>query len=261
MHTRFIAVALAATFLAAPAAHADQITAGNDIFNGVDYGSRYTGAGGYTSPAHQALGAVVGGANQAFDAFGFYNAGVGSLQQVRQVELLGGNVYRFFDSFTNTGATQVTTTLNFFGNLGSDGDELVSHDASGLIVSCTDDGQSQCTGQPVLALVSGNNGLGQAALSPDRYNVRYSVSLAPGQTLSLLNFAFLASDASGPTAADQALARQTGMDLLAAPRLDGLNAAQVASIANYTITAVPEPGSWALMLTGLVVVPLLRRRR
>ena len=241
-------------------AQADQFQATGGIFNGSDYGSSYLGAGGFTPLSNQALGQVVDGGNYAFDAFGFYNAGTEGLSQNRQVELLSGNVYRFFDTFTNTGSSRVTTTLNFFGNLGSDGDELVSVNGAGLIVSCTDDGAGSCTGQPVLALVSGNNGLGQAAITPDRYNVRYTVSLDPGQSLSLLNFAFLASDLNGPTAEDQALAAATGAQLLNAPRLEGLSAQQVAGIANYTVSPVPEPASGLLALAGLGLLGLTRRR-
>jgi MYXO-CTERM domain-containing protein len=262
MHLRFTKAALVAalTTFSFTLAHAEQFQAGADIFNGSGYGASYVGAGGNAPVSNQALGQVVDGGNNAFDAFGFYNRGVGSLSQARQVELLSGNVYRFFDTFTNTGTTQVTTTLNFFGNLGSDGDELVSRNSSGLVITCTDDGAGSCTGQPVLALVSGNNGLGQAALTPDRYNVSFAVSLAPGQSLSLLNFAFLASDVDGPTSADQLLAERTGLALLAAPRLDGLSAQQVASVANFTISPVPEPGSWALALGGLLALGMLKRR-
>lgn len=242
-------------------AHADQFQASGGIFDGSGYGTSYVGAGGNAALSNQALGEVVDGGNNAFDAFGFYNSGVEGLSQVRQVELLSGNVYRFFDTFTNNSGSQVTTTLNFFGNLGSDGDELVSHDGAGLIVSCTDDGAGQCTQQPVLALVSGNNGLGQAAITPDRYNVRYAITLAPGQSLSLLNFAFLASDINGPTTADQALAQSTGLALLAAPRLDGLSEQQIAGIANFAISPVPEPAQWLLALIGLGALGLTRRRQ
>lgn len=260
MFTRILFAATAA-FTISTAAHAAQFEATGGVFNGSDYGSSYAGAGGTTDTYNQPLGAVFDGGNGAFDAFGFYNAGVGSLTQQRQVDLLSGNVYRFFDTFTNNTGATITTTLNFFGNLGSDGDELISFNSGGLIVSCEDDWSGACGGgDPVLALVSGNNGLGQAAITPDRYNVSFTVTLQAGQSLSLLNFAFLASDVNGPTAADVVLAKNTGLALLNAPRLDGLSAAQIAGIANFTVPAVPEASSWAMLVAGLGVVGMLRAR-
>lgn len=254
----FIAAAAA---LAIPAvAQAAQFEASGGIFNGTDHGALYAGPGGSTPLENQAFGWVVDGGNGAFDAFGFYNSGTDGLDQTRRVELLSGNVFRFFDTFTNTGAAAATTTLNFFGNLGSDGDELVHAASSGLVVSCESDGAGACVNDPVLALVSGNNGLGQTLLTPDRYNVSFTVTLAPGQSLSLLNYAFLASDTAGPMASDVVLAQATGQLLLTAPRLEGLSAEQIAGIANYSISAVPEASTWAMLAMGLAVVGLGLRR-
>ncbi len=260
MFTRNISVVMAT--LALPLiANAAQFQATPSIFNGTSYAASYTGTGGTTALYNQPLGEVVGGGNNAFDAFGFYNSGVGSLTQTRQVELLSGNVFRFFDTFTNKGSASVTTTLNFFGNLGSDGSELVSFNQGGLMVSCTDDGSGACTDQPVLALVSGNNGLGKAAITPDRYNVQFTVNLAPGQSLSLLNYAYLAMDENGPTPADQSLAEAQGQLLRDTPRLDGLSEQQIASIANFTISPVPEPSSWGLAMVALLLLGQRLRSR
>jgi hypothetical protein len=256
-----ILVAAAAACAFSTAAHAAQIQATGGIFDGAAYGSSYRGPGGGAPMSNQPLGAVVDGGNGAFNQFGFYNQGTAGLSQTRQVDLLSGNVFRFFDTFTNTGTQALSTTLNFFGNLGSDGDELASTTQGGLIVTCQDDGNGACTEDPVLALVSGGNGLGRAAITPQRYDVSYAVTLAPGASLSLLNFAFLARDVAGPTAADLALAFDTGRSLLSAPRLDGLRAQQIAGIANFSLQAVPEPGSLALALVGLGLLGGRFRRR
>lgn len=260
---RSISISLALVALAFPTlAQASQITAQPGIFNGTGYGASYSGPGGSVQPSNQPLGAVVNGGNGAFDMFGFYNSGTSGLADTRQVDLLSGNTFRFFDTFTNNTHATITTTLNFFGNLGSDGWELVSHNSGGLIVSCTDGGAGSCASQPVLALVSGNNGLGKAAVTPDRYNVRFDVKLDPGKSLSLLNFAFLASDVSGPTDADVDLATAVGESLLSKPRLDGLSKDQIGQIANYSFTAaVPEPATWVMMILGFGVVCASARAR
>ena len=262
MHTRMIAaLALSAATLPATA-HAAQFQAGADIFTGTGVAARYVGPGGNVQPSNRALGSIADGGFDTFDNFGFYNSGTGGLTLRRQVELLSGNTYRFLDTFTNSTGAAIRTTVNFFGNLGSDGDELVSYAQGGLTVSCEDDGDGNCTGDAVLALVAGNNGLAQVAITPDRYNARFALDVAAGQSVSLLNFAFLARDEDGPLASDVDLARTTGQALIAAPRVDGLSAAQVATIVNFTVTAVPEPASWAMMMIGFGATgAMLRRRR
>lgn len=254
------ALALIATALPATA-HAAQFQAGADIFTGTGTAASYTGAGGNAQPSNRPLGSVADGGYDTFDNFGFWTGGTGGLTLSRQVELLSGNTYRFFDTFTNTGTAAISTTVNFFGNLGSDGDELVSTATGGLIVSCQDDGAGACTEDAVLALVSGNNGLAQAAITPDRYNARFALNVAAGQSVSVLNFAFLARDEAGPLASDTALAQTTGAALMAAPRTEGLTDAQVARIVNFAVSAVPEPSTWAMMMLGFAATAITIRRR
>ncbi|MEG3123913.1 PEPxxWA-CTERM sorting domain-containing protein [Sphingomonas sp. GB1N7] len=258
--SRKFAVILA-TIVFPAAAQAQQIQAGADIFNGTGYGTSYKGVGGTVQPSGAWLGAVRDGGFDTFDNFGFYNSGVGTLALNRQVELLSGNVYRFFDTFTNTQSTAITTTVNFFGNLGSDGDELISYNAAGLMVSCEDDGAGACIDDAVIALVAGNNGLARQSITPDRYNVGYTFTLAAGASISLLNYAFLARDVDGPLDSDVALATTTGQALLAAPRLEGLTTAQIANIANFAVSAVPEPSTWMMMILGFGLVGVTLRRR
>ncbi len=255
------AVAMLAAALLPAHAGAAQFQAGADIFTGTGVGARYVGPGGNVQPGNRPLGSIADGGFDTFDNFGFYNTGTGGLALSRQVELLSGNTYRFLDTFTNTTGAAIRTTVNFFGNLGSDGDELVALSAGGLTVSCQDDGDGNCIEDAVLALVAGNNGLAQVAVTPDRYNARFALDVAAGQSVSLLNFAFLARDEAGPLASDVTLARATGQALMAAPRLDGLSATQVAGIVNFSVSAVPEPAGWAMMLTGLGATGIMLRRR
>ncbi|KTT73709.1 PEPxxWA-CTERM sorting domain-containing protein [Sphingomonas endophytica] len=249
-----------AALVAAGSADAQQFRASADIFTGSGYAASYTGPGGTVSPSNRALGSVWGGGAETFDAFGWYNTGTGGLKLDRQVDLLSGNTFRFFDTFTNTGSSAASVTVNFFGNLGSDGDELVSYAKDGLFVSCEDDGAGACTDDAVVALVSGNNGMARAAITPDRYNASYLLNVAAGQSVSLVNFAFLARDVNGPTADDVALATSTGQALLAAPRYEGLSRDQVARVVNFT-SPVPEPATWLTMILGFGVVGAAIRRR
>lgn len=266
MNKLMIAIAVATapltTIVPWSAAHAAQFQAGADIFNGTGYGASYNGPGGTATPNSNWLGSVQDGGYDTFDNFGFFNTGTGGLSLTRQVELLDGNVYRFFDTFTNTGTAAITTTVNFFGNLGSDGDELVSVDRGGLIVTCEGDGNGACVDDAVLALVSGNNGLAKASVVPDRYNAQFALNVAAGQSVSLLNYAFLARDEDGPLASDITLATNTGEALLAAPRTEGLTSEQIGRIVNFAVgSAVPEPTSWLMMIVGFGAIGAAMRRR
>ncbi|KQU55674.1 hypothetical protein ASG67_05920 [Sphingomonas sp. Leaf339] len=256
-----MALAIGTAAIVPATAHAAQFQASGDIFTGTGFGSRYVGPGGTASPSNRAFGSAQDGGADTFDNFGFFNSGLAGLTLSRQVELLDGNVFRFFDTFTNTGRSAISTTVNFFGNLGSDGDEIVSTNSAGLIVSCQDDGDGNCTEDAVLALVSGNNGLAQAAITADRYNARFMLNVAAGESVNLLNFAFLARDENGPLASDVTLAQTTGAALLAAPRTDGLTATQIGRIVNFSVSAVPEPASWMMMIAGFGAIGIAMRRR
>ncbi len=111
---------------------------------------------------------------------------------------------------------------------------------------------ANCTGDEVLA---------QATITPDRCNARFALGIVAGQSASLLNFVFLAWDEARPLASGVALARTAGQALMAAPRVDGLPAAQIATIVNFTVSAVREPASWAMMLIGFGVTGMILRRR
>ena len=59
-----------------------------------------------------------------------------------------------------------------------------------------------CIDDAVLALVSGNTGSGRQAITPNFYNAAFDLTVGAGQTVSLLNYAFLARDIDGPLASD-----------------------------------------------------------
>ncbi|MEK8049722.1 CARDB domain-containing protein [Ideonella sp. DXS22W] len=155
---------------------------------------------------------------------------------------------RYLDQVTNTGATTRTVTLTLNTNLGSDGGtNLIATDAAEAAAYdqadhwlVTDDIDGQW--DPSMAHVVWGDG-GQApdlaSLSVDRLNQRWTVTLAPGQTIGLLHFAVQADN--------QATARATAERLVGLPPevLTGLSAAELASIVNFRTAASDAYHFWA----------------
>ena len=253
-------IALAATAGSAGAANAAQFTTAGDIFATAGYASSYIGAG----VQNNARGGVGDGGRDAFDGYGYYSV-TGGLAYHRQTEVFAGqNLYRFFDTFTNNTAQAVTKTVTFYGNLGSDSRTKVQASGAGYLVTC-EYNAAACSGDPVVAAVYGNNGLGVQSLNGENYSVNYTLHLAPGQSASILNLAFLASTLGGTNGSDVTLATDHALALTADPFLDGLTSQQVSQIVNFDLgqpAAVPEPASWAFMIGGFGMVGAsLRRRR
>jgi hypothetical protein len=256
---RNLLIALAAAAGGTGAAHAAQFTTTADIYAAAGYASSYTGVG----VLNNARGAAADGGRDAFDGYGYYTV-TGGLTYNRQTEVFAAqNLFRFFDTFTNNTAQEVTKTVTFYGNLGSDGQTKVQASGAGFLVTCQF--SAACYGDPVVAAIYGNNGLGVQSLNGENYSVNYTLHLAPGQSASILNFAFLASSLGGTNASDVTLATDRATALAADPFLDGLTSQQVKQIVNFgngQPAAVPEPASWAFMIGGFGMVGAsLRRRR
>lgn len=275
-----VSAILAVSAPAAATPVGEQFQARQDIVGG--------GGGAYHGRGEGDLGEVNDGGFDAFDGYGAYVAEVLAdngwpiwtdsplgLTVTRRTELLGGNVYRFFDTFTNNIGQAISGTLLFYGEMGSDSATSVVHQQKGLSVSCQRD--LDCYSDPIVAHVSGNNAMG--AGNPwlpsrdddfgrkDVYVAGFDVrNIGVGESVSLLNFAFLAREIDGTTENDVTLAMNTGLALLADPRLEGLNDAERARILNFTLTApvavgVPEPATWGLMLAGFGLVGSAMRTR
>lgn len=251
-------LALAAASVPFTSAEAAQFTIAGDIFGPGGYVTTYTGAG--TQGGN--LGVVNDGGSDAFDGYGYYCATSG-LAFTRQTEAFGGqNLYRFFDTFTNNSAERVTRTVTFLGNLGSDSRTQLQANGLGFSVTC--EFSDHCGHDPVVALIYGNNGLGEQTISGEYSTINYTLTLDPGQSASILNFAFLASDLSGTNAADVALAIERARNLVVDPMLAGLTDRQLRRIVNFDLgvpAAVPEPSSWALMILGFGAIGASMRRR
>ena len=246
-------------------AHGQQFRTDADIDTPNGDSNRYIG----TDPD---FGEASDSGRDAFDGYGVIT-NLRGLSLLRRSEVfVDMNLYRFFDTFTNNTGRRISTTVNFFGDLGSDGStvEILSED--GLAVSCEMDFDVACVGgDPVIAHVFSNIGVGLAAIGADddedQYNALFRVVLDPGQSASLLNFAFLASEEDADTTqADIDLAIARGRELQSAPFVGGLTAAQRAQIINFDVTngvgGVPEPATWGLMIAGVGMIGgALRTRR
>jgi hypothetical protein len=260
--SRAVGGAAALFLLAAAPVKAAQFVATADFNGGGAVAGSYVGPGNFTS----AVGWLNDGGRDAFDGYGRYLGGASGITLQRRSELIAGtNVFRFFDSFTNTTAGALTFDVDFFGFLGSDVLTKTLYDDAGVLVTCQAIGGA-CTHDPVIASVAGTLGLVSQTLSgsnTNQYDAVYRLTLSPGQTASLLNFAFLASDLAATKPSDVTLAEDTGKFLAAHPMLDGLSDAQIASVVNFDLgvaSAVPEPAAWATMLCGLAFVGAMLRR-
>ena len=272
------AAALALLSLLSINANGAQFVASSDICTLADCssaGGSYTGASSGTTvifsvthPATDLRGAVSDGGGDAFDYFG-YVANVGTLSLNRQTELLSGNIYRFFDTYTNNTQSTINTTVTFVGDLGSDGGTIYSNVNS--FRQTSSDGAPP--GDPVVGFIWGNNSFASAMVrstgqggnsgANERTAIAASLNLAVGQTVSLLYYAFLAKDLTDRSG-DLTLALNTVNGLFSNPNFSGLSSQQQAQTLNWgeaRVSGVPEPSTAFLTLGGLAALAWMRRRR
>jgi hypothetical protein len=277
MLKKLIAVGTVATAMGltqAPVASAAQFTISTGQVCGNStcsvWGNSYVGAGGNTvlfSTNNQ--GTVSDGGYDAYDWMGGID-GLSGLTHTRRTETFAAsNIYRWVETFTNDTANQISTTIRYFGDLGSNGSTTVNHNAAGFAV--TSDGVNY---DPVIAHVFGNNAYaasnmnfatgvlipGESYLS-DNLMITASLIVDPGDTARLAFFDFLARDTSNRSG-DLALALSTGANLQANPFFTGLTANEISSIVNFGETdEVPEPAILPLFGLGLVAIGIARRRK
>ena len=155
---------------------------------------------------------------------------------------------RILDSFTNITNVSQTITVEFVTDVGSDSATAVVADTTGnnaITISdfgyVTDEGTNQTGGDSSVGFAYGDGrGLapvaaGQALLagsSSDEIVVRYSITLAPGETRSLLSFGFQ-NTTTAQGAADLPLFTRSLQALDADNFLAGISAAERATIVNY----------------------------
>lgn len=281
MNFRFCRAATIAALILAPyAASAAPYVIPADIFDGGDnIAASYVGVGSDGGSA----GISIDGGFDAFDGYGVIS-GLNGLEFNRRSEaLISQNVYRFFDSFTNNTGDAISTTISFFGDLGSDGSEKLIFSGPDVLVACEigQAGPGVCS-DPVIAHIRGNNSLGTLDFTPGSgsYAVNFDVTVAPGETVSLLNLAHLGCDddadgiddenvnaCDGPQAVisvetqvtERGLAIRDGFASDMA--FDGLSDAEIVRTLNWTLGDVVVPAPPALGLFGLGALVLGLRRR
>lgn len=270
---RALAAALAMA-ASASATAAQQFTINDDVNTG--WGAQCDQLGqSYYGTATGKCGSVYDSGRDAFDDYGRITGTPAGILAARRTEAFQArNLYRFVDTYYNATGATITGDVTFFGDLGSDGQgRAIASDAYYRVSS---DAQAGSFGNdPVVAFVFGNNGFVQEHMTfagnQHHHTLTATLTLAPGQSVSIMSFAFLARSLTRtPTtqAADEALALATARSLVANPFLDGLSADERARIANFgpgvTVpppVVTPEPATWALMGTGLLGLAAAARRR
>jgi hypothetical protein len=161
---------------------------------------------------------------------------------------LPANTVRWFDEFTNTSSEPITVNLAFSGNLGSDSDTNLLRTGAGYFV--TGDGYGS---DPVIAHIYGNNAFADAATvnvvanDDNPYILYETITVAPGETVSLMHYNALVADADRDTNFDEDdpiyqaeadEAERVAMAFLNSPVFEGLSADQIATLLNWDVAAV-----------------------
>lgn len=229
----------------------------------------YTGPGGESGITRSDFrGTAADGGYDAYDVMGSLS-NLGSLTAQRRTETLSSlNMQRWFDTITNPTQSTISTTVYWWGNLGSDGYQSMVGQNDFSAVNVDDLGFD-----PSIAFVWGNNDFARDQMSfnfydaPDSYgisrdwvHVAIDLTLEANESTSLLFYTFLARDLNDRSA-DTQLALDTAAGLVQDPFLTGLSSSEIAGIRNFGSVSVPEPGSIAMLGLGLAGVFLSRKRK
>jgi PEP-CTERM motif len=259
VNTRIVVRLAALLAMSLSTAFASQFTTLFDVCQNTNcssFGANYTGPSSGTLTDER--GAIEKGGMDAFDFFG-YVSNLGPLTLNRRVDAMPSeNTYRFLDTYTNPTDSFISETVLFRGNLTHNGNHTILLQTPFLTVD-----KDNTDRIPTVAMVNGNDAWAQNNMSVSydgrEYILAIQLSLNPGQSVDILNFAFLAFDTGTVrnVAGDSALAESFGQHLVNVPDYSGLSAQDINKIVNFT----PEPATVALVGLGLALSFTLRRRR
>jgi hypothetical protein len=260
MNTFFLLRLAALLVMSLGTAFASQFTSALDVCLNVNcssFGGSYTGPNGGTGIL-DIRGGISDGGMDAFDFFGFV-ANLGPLTLNRRVDALTSqNTYRFLDTYTNPTNLAVSQTVFFEGNLAHNGNHTILLQNPFLTVD-----KDNTDRIPTVAIVNGNNDWAKNNMSVSyngrEYILAIHLTLDPGQSVNILNFAFLAFDTGTVrnVAGDSALAQSVGQNLVGAPNYSGLSAQDI----NKTVNFTPEPATAGLAALGIGLAVVTQRRR
>lgn len=176
----------------------------------------------------------------------------------------GNGFVRYVETFTNTGLSAKTINVTLGDDIWYDGSSTIVATANGDLLRGTNDnwfavGSTNVTSPKVVHVVAGGVGVAPSATTDLNYagvtNTSFNLSLAAGETKSLVHFYALAADAASATIIGNSIANLSNSAYLAGVLASNLNvmvnfSQDVSS--GITTTLLPYQGN--LTLTGLAAI-------
>ena len=220
-----------------------------------------------TQPTYNGSWAVRDGLRDAYDGLQTLR-NYGSLSVSREVFTLEDIFsYGIYDSFTNNTGSVINQTIQYYTNLGSDGQPYISSTTD--YTSTTN--EIELGRDPAVALTFGNNqwtldNLNILSLGSAAIYLNYDLTVDVGETVSLLTFSSLYLDSVANSMNDLNNAELTALALSLDPISQGVSSRMVNNAINYSdkhsdVKSVPEPGSLALLFLGLTGILFSRKKK